>query len=50
MPKKVSALLTQLSRINHLLIMSVSKSGREFYIRLAIKAGGLLLAYPASMN
>ena len=37
--EKVSALLTQLSWTNHLLIMSSSKSDeeREFYIRLAIK-------------
>ena len=37
--EKVSALLTQLSWTNHLLIMSGSKSDeeREFYIRLAIK-------------
>ena len=37
--EKVSALLTQLSWTNHLLIMSGSKSDeeREFYIRLAVK-------------
>ena len=37
--EKLSALLTQLSWTNHLLIMSSSKSDeeREFYIRLAIK-------------
>ncbi len=37
--KKVSALLTQLSWTNHLIIMSGTKSDeeREFYIRLAIK-------------
>ena len=37
--EKVSALLTQLSWTNHLLIMSGSKSDeeREFYMRLAIK-------------
>lgn len=37
--QKVSALLTQLSWTNHLLIMSGSKSDeeREFYIRLAVK-------------
>lgn len=37
--EKVSALLTQLSWSNHLLIMSGSKSSeeQEFYIRLAIK-------------
>ncbi|MBQ7627441.1 MAG: hypothetical protein IJS85_00685, partial [Clostridiales bacterium] len=35
----VSALLTQLSWTNHLLIMSGSKSDeeREFYMRLAVK-------------
>ena len=37
--EKVSALLTQLSWTNHLIIMSGSKSNeeREFYIRLAVK-------------
>ena len=37
--EKVSALLTQLSWTNHLLIMSSSKSDeeREFYMRLAVK-------------
>ena len=37
--EKVSALLTQLSWTNHLLIMSGSKSDeeREFYLRLAVK-------------
>lgn len=37
--EKVSALLTQLSWTNHLLIMSGSKSNeeREFYMRLAVK-------------
>ena len=37
--EKVSALLTQLSWTNHLLIMSGSKSDeeREFYMRLAVK-------------
>lgn len=37
--EKVSALLTQLSWTNHLIIMSGSKSDeeREFYIRLAVK-------------
>lgn len=37
--EKMSALLTQLSWTNHLLIISGSKSEeeREFYIRLAVK-------------